>query len=88
MSFGSIDEFESFAKNMSNIIIWSDFERVNITHFSSKQRNITIQPKINSGLRHHLRYPNRGAVSLSTHLIPFNEGEVSEVLYWPMEMEH
>ena len=49
-SFGTLDEFASFAENMSDVIIWSDFDRVNETHFWSKQRNIFIEPDLDSGL--------------------------------------
>ena len=49
-SFGTLGEFESFAENMSDVIFWSDFDRINETHFWSKHRNIFIEPDLDSGL--------------------------------------
>ena len=35
---------------MSDVIIWSDFDRINETHFWSKHRNNFIAPEVNKGL--------------------------------------
>ena len=35
---------------MSDVTIWSDFERVNETHFWSMTRNIFIEMKIDAGM--------------------------------------
>ena len=50
-SFDSMEDFEIYAKNFADIVMWSDFERVNETHFWSRQRNSFIKPKC----RNHLR---------------------------------
>ena len=43
-SFDSLDEFSAFAKNISEIVIWTDFERINSTHFWSRTRQTHIEP--------------------------------------------
>ena len=35
---------------MSDVIIWSDFDRINETHFWSMDRNILIAPEVETGL--------------------------------------
>ena len=35
---------------MSDVIIWSDFDRINETHFWSKHRNTFIAPEVETGL--------------------------------------
>ena len=44
-TFESLEEFSSFASNMSEIIIWTDFERINNTHFWSATKQVLIKPE-------------------------------------------
>ena len=48
-------EFEIYAENMTEVIMWSDFQRFNETHFWSKQRNIFIEPKIEASTGQNFR---------------------------------
>ena len=43
-SLVSLQEFSSFAKNTSEIVIWTDFERINETHFWSPTRKSFVKP--------------------------------------------
>ena len=43
-SLDSLQEFSSFAKNTSEIVIWTDFERINETHFWSPTKQSFIKP--------------------------------------------
>ena len=44
-SFNSFQEFSLFAKNMTDVVIWTDYERVNETHFWSPSKKVFIRPK-------------------------------------------
>ena len=44
-SFDSFQEFSLYAKDMTEVVIWTDFGRVNETHFWSPSRKIFIRPK-------------------------------------------
>ena len=49
-SFESLNEFSNFAENMSNIVIWSDFDRVNETHFWSNHRKVLLEQDIDDAI--------------------------------------
>ena len=44
-SFKSIEEFSSFTSNMSEIAVWTDFERINNTHYWSAAKQVLIEPE-------------------------------------------
>ena len=44
-SFDSFKEFSLYAKNMSDAVIWTDYERINETHFWSPSKKVFIRPK-------------------------------------------
>lgn len=44
-SFKSIEEFSSFTSNMSGIAVWTDFERINNTHYWSAAKQVLIKPQ-------------------------------------------
>ena len=44
-SFKSIEEFSSFTSNMSGIAVWTDFERINNTHYWSAAKQVLIKPE-------------------------------------------
>ena len=43
-SFDSLPEFSSFAENTSEIVIWTDFERINETHFWRPTKKSFVKP--------------------------------------------
>ena len=44
-SFKSIEEFSSFTSNMSGIAVWTDFERINNTHYWGAAKQVLIKPE-------------------------------------------
>ena len=44
-TFNSLEEFSSYATNLSDIVAWTDFERINTTHFWSPMKQIFIKPE-------------------------------------------
>ena len=55
-SFDSLREFSSFAKNTSGVFIWTDFERINETHFWSATKQSFIKPDENPDLGNRLSF--------------------------------
>ena len=55
-SLESLQEFSLFAKNTSEIVIWTDFERINETHFWSPSKQSFIQPDENPDLGNRLSF--------------------------------
>ena len=53
-SLSSIDEFSEFVENKTEAVIWTDFERINQTHFWSPHKKIYINPPISTGNRKSL----------------------------------
>ena len=47
-TFNSLEEFSSYATNLSDIVAWTDFERINTTHFWSPMKQIFIKPETRS----------------------------------------
>ena len=47
-TFNSLEEFSSYATNSSDVVVWTDFERINTTHFWSPMKRIFIEPESRS----------------------------------------
>ena len=45
-TFNSLEEFSSYATNLSDIVAWTDFERINTTHFWSPMKQIFMEPDL------------------------------------------
>ena len=39
-----MEEFSDFTKEMAEVVVWTDFKRINQTHFWSPNREIYIEP--------------------------------------------
>ena len=49
-SFDSLKDFTEFAKSVPEIIIWTDFERANETHFWSPTKKALIEPEVTKSM--------------------------------------
>ena len=39
-----MEEFSDFTQEMAEVVVWTDFKRINQTHFWSPNRKIYIEP--------------------------------------------
>ena len=55
-SFHTLEEYSSYSKMMNEVIIWTDFERINKTHFWSPTKTVYIKPDIDPDFGNRKRF--------------------------------
>ena len=70
-TFESIEEFSSFASNISEIVVWTDFERINNTHFWSAAKQVFIKPETQLDNSDIPEVPRKVSIANSYNLLVF-----------------